>query len=619
MLYKELQAEAFEIDAKAPNHCFDTCDFLQKTAGEAVKYFNDLTAKKDHLYFLVVAMTAGEFYSSNKNGDYFKEEDLKRYYKSFETAGVFWNHDNKDATKSFGSVMKAFYNDAMHRIELVIEVPTDKARYLKDYIEQGKPISVSMGLKTPCFIAGTHVRKEDGSLKPIEDFEKREMVITSDGNIKEVEKVTITDYIGDVIEVQPRVGNKLVNTPAHKYHVIDFRKLGYNTKALRFRDIVELIGKSAKDIKTLKEWVPADELDPDRHILTQASRIENIEFEDRIDEGTARILGYYLAEGHIIKKSSRKGTKVTNIGICLSCHVDDNLLKEIYSLCESANITITNIATYKSNTSEFVRMVYIYSHELAKLALEYCGQYAKEKKLSRNIFLWPDNFKKHFIGAYADGDGHFSVSSSHYGHLSLSTASKGLSEQLKYLLDSLGIQSSSGRLNHKPSGKAKHCTIEYTSVMSKYAAQNFLGYCSKVFKIKLGKSSSVRKKFIDGTGLVLLKGIKRYPFAGKVYDLVVKDDHSFVAEDINVHNSESCSICGHVTKGSYTNRCEHLKFMMNTVLHDGRKVFAVSGVPLKVFDISFVFRPADRIGYAMLTKSASISGNGLKGLSNGKQ
>ena len=161
MLEKQLLGQAYEIDASAPRHCFDRCEFLNKTAGEAVDYFNDLKPKKDHLYFLVVAMTAGEFYSSNKNGDYFKEADLKKYYKSFETAGVFWNHDNKDATKSFGLVMKAFYNDAMHRIELVIEVPTGKARYLKDYIEQGKPISVSMGLKTPsenCSICG-HVTK----------------------------------------------------------------------------------------------------------------------------------------------------------------------------------------------------------------------------------------------------------------------------------------------------------------------------------------------------------------------------------------------------------------------------------------------------------------------------
>jgi hypothetical protein len=162
MLYKEINHTAHEIRVGATNHCFEQCDFLRKeAAAESVEYFNKLKPKKDHLYFLVVAMTAGEFFGSNRNGDYFKEKDLKEYYKIFENSGVFWNHDNKDPSKSFGNVLKAFYNDKMHRIEIVIEVPIDKSRYLKDYITDGKPISVSMGLNTPtetCSICG-HVTR----------------------------------------------------------------------------------------------------------------------------------------------------------------------------------------------------------------------------------------------------------------------------------------------------------------------------------------------------------------------------------------------------------------------------------------------------------------------------
>jgi len=163
MLYKEINSdEIHEIRVGATNHCFETCDFLRKeAAAESVEYFNELKPKKDHLYFLVVAMTDSSRYGANKNGDYFREEDLKKYYKIFENSGVFWNHDNKDPSKSFGKVLKAFYNDKMHRVELVIEVPEEKSRYLKDYIEQGRPISVSMGLNAPsevCSICG-HVTR----------------------------------------------------------------------------------------------------------------------------------------------------------------------------------------------------------------------------------------------------------------------------------------------------------------------------------------------------------------------------------------------------------------------------------------------------------------------------
>lgn len=162
MLYKEINHHAYEINIGSTNHCFDSCDFLRKEASaESVEYFNKLKPKKDHLYFLVVAMTASEYYSANRNGDYFKEDDLKKYYKIFENSGVFWNHDNKDPNKSFGKVLKSFYNDKMHRVEIVIEVPKDKSRHLSDYIKDGRPISVSMGMNVPseqCSICG-HVTK----------------------------------------------------------------------------------------------------------------------------------------------------------------------------------------------------------------------------------------------------------------------------------------------------------------------------------------------------------------------------------------------------------------------------------------------------------------------------
>lgn len=144
------------------NHCDGACDFLTKEASvDSVKYFNDLVAKPDHVYLLVVAMTSGEHFGPNRNGDYFKEEDLIKYHKVFEDAGVFWNHDNKDKLKSSGVVIKSFWNDVMHRIELVIEMPQEKARYIPEHIEKGIPIRVSMGLSTPsetCSICG-HVTR----------------------------------------------------------------------------------------------------------------------------------------------------------------------------------------------------------------------------------------------------------------------------------------------------------------------------------------------------------------------------------------------------------------------------------------------------------------------------
>lgn len=159
MLKKRIDTLAYQVNPVA-RHCEGSCDFLVKTAAivpDSVEYFNNLTPKPDHIYLLVIGMTDSYFYGANKNGDFFRGEDLKKYYKRFENAGIFWNHDNKDMSKSSGKVIKAFYNEQMHRVELVMEIPKSNARYIPNYIEAGKPIAVSMGLRTPyeiCSICG---------------------------------------------------------------------------------------------------------------------------------------------------------------------------------------------------------------------------------------------------------------------------------------------------------------------------------------------------------------------------------------------------------------------------------------------------------------------------------
>ena len=64
-----------------------------------------------------------------------------------------------------------------------------------------------------------------------------------------------------------------------------------------------------------------------------------------------------------------------------------------------------------------------------------------------------------------------------------------------------------------------------------------------------------------------------------------------------------CSICGKKSK-SVSQYCDHLKNEMTKIYPDGRQVLAMNPNPT-FFDLSFVFRPADRIAY-VLKKVASF-------------
>lgn len=123
---------------------------------------NNLEKKIDHVYVLVNALSAGEFFGPNKNGDYFPESELIKHHKTYETLGFqYRKHDNKDPKKSFGKVIFAYYNPEMRRVEIIVELPIDKNKDIIDKIENGHPVFSSMGCRVPydvCSICGNKAK-----------------------------------------------------------------------------------------------------------------------------------------------------------------------------------------------------------------------------------------------------------------------------------------------------------------------------------------------------------------------------------------------------------------------------------------------------------------------------
>ena len=146
-----------------------------KAASEALDYIKNVKPQDGRTIILVLAMTAGEFYGPNRNGDAWPERPLQVgstkidenqvlpvHYRSFETdANIFRHHVNKDPEKRVGDVLKAFYNWPMHRVELLLSLINDKAQDIVERIERGEFPAVSMGCKVKydvCSICGNRAR-----------------------------------------------------------------------------------------------------------------------------------------------------------------------------------------------------------------------------------------------------------------------------------------------------------------------------------------------------------------------------------------------------------------------------------------------------------------------------
>lgn len=161
---------------------------FEKTASagllpDVLGYINTLRPRNDAQYVLVNALGAGEYYSSNINADHFPEialihkpdnwtgnplldksaaRDWPYGFPTFYGAHPFAHHRNKDASRAYGEVELAAWNDGMKRVELVTRVDLDKCQRFGgtgvwDRLRGGQFPDVSMGSKVPwdlCSICG---------------------------------------------------------------------------------------------------------------------------------------------------------------------------------------------------------------------------------------------------------------------------------------------------------------------------------------------------------------------------------------------------------------------------------------------------------------------------------
>jgi len=138
---------------------------LEKRAGmseDLLAYVESLKAAVGKTYALVNALSAGEFFGPNRNGDYFPEESLKQYHKTFEALGhVYRHHVNKDPNISMGKVLFSHYNNSMHRVELILELDDARAKDVLEKLREGALPAVSMGCRVPwdeCSICGNRAK-----------------------------------------------------------------------------------------------------------------------------------------------------------------------------------------------------------------------------------------------------------------------------------------------------------------------------------------------------------------------------------------------------------------------------------------------------------------------------
>ena len=114
-----------------------------------------------YLYFSGRAISAGEVYSCNDNGDWFSREELRKAASTFIGVGIYCNHDSDDPNKAIGFILDSYYVDDRDFIEVIFAIDKELAEKsfpgLSRALLQSLITDLSMGCwcqKSSCSVCG---------------------------------------------------------------------------------------------------------------------------------------------------------------------------------------------------------------------------------------------------------------------------------------------------------------------------------------------------------------------------------------------------------------------------------------------------------------------------------
>jgi len=132
------------------------------------RYMADAKTIPGKSQLLIDAMGSGEWWGSNRNGDFFPEDQLNHpgrdygYETFMHYAYPFKHHVNKDPKKAYGDkVILSAYHPGMHRVQLIVAIHDEKCRDILQQVDNGDYPDVSMGCRVPydqCSICGNRAK-----------------------------------------------------------------------------------------------------------------------------------------------------------------------------------------------------------------------------------------------------------------------------------------------------------------------------------------------------------------------------------------------------------------------------------------------------------------------------
>jgi len=431
-----------------------------------------------------------------------------------------------------------------------------------------------------CFVPGTLVTMVDGTVKVIEEVRVGDQVLTHLGRSRVVLRTMSRQIDEEILEIKPRgTTDRIYATGEHPFFV--FRRnmcpacgkpccaeAKYNTRC-----VTHLIGKfycsracwykhkaPVAELLALKrgEFVEAKSLTTSDFVATPQVR-EEVSIPMSLAQ--ARLVGLFAAEGYYnLHEQSPKGYE--RVGVSWAFHEDERetLAKMVCELMQQEFGVECFIRTHSGDRGIHVTtntnrsMVEFFSTWVK-------GKGSTTKYLHGDLLRASSLLQLEILRGWYEGDGCFHtvpVGKNLDGRITATSASRSLANQMKMMLDRLGIASHltreecEGRSRLIIEGEVqivndpkKPPTVSWT-VACGLASVGELVQTTKheaahdaLMEIKGSVQMPAALRFVNGYRLQIIEKIRKIDYTGPVYNLEVEEDNSYLVNDVAVHNCDS--------------------------------------------------------------------------------
>ena len=469
----------------------------------------------------------------------------------------------------------------MQRLEVELKVMQEKGfstyfLVVWDYIKYARDNDIPVGPGRGCVLGDTQVMLSSGKEIAIKDIEIGQEIITHQGNLQ-----TIThkhEYDCDEEIVKLKVSNlELSLTQDHKIWavktedcVVDSAKTANVCKPTCNRYCIPKpfenyflqwieAGKLEKNDFVVFPRVPSTESEITFDLLDFVESKDYLYYDResiwyeigtnhlatkkipryiQFNRDFARLLGYYIAEGW-----SRLGERECAVGFGLSKD-ETNYAEEIVLLLDRIFGLEATIIPHQTRHS---LQVYCYSRIVGEFLTALCGKGANNKKIYHKIITQGKaEYIKTLIAYMFRGDGHAGNKEKTLC-IKYATTSTVLASQLRLLLARFGYWASIILRKHKQNSNWKP---EYSVKLSGKQLldwnADFLDFPIGIKQQKYYRNDSF---YVDDRYIYLkIKSTTKFHHAGKVYDITVPKDTSYVGNAIAIHNSAAGSLVAYCLK-----------------------------------------------------------------------